>query len=146
VRERLGYGQAELARELGVTPISVWRWEAGRVRVPGWVSRSLRRLDGAVKGEDVVKSVGRPGKGRRVELGERKESGGILSSDKKVEVEEALDEAEPPGPVYEEDEFSQKDVKLGAGEKGYWILFMKQHGRVPRSRPEFEAFMKRMGG
>src|SRR6266516_164441 len=46
VRERLGLGQAELARELGVTPVTVWRWEHARTRVPRWVEASLRRIEG----------------------------------------------------------------------------------------------------
>ncbi len=49
-RARLGLGQAELARELGVTPVTVWRWEHGRTRVPRWVEASLRRIEGTEGG------------------------------------------------------------------------------------------------
>src|SRR5438552_1628974 len=49
-RARLGLGQAELARELGVTPATVWRWEHGRTRVPRWVETSLRRIEGTTGG------------------------------------------------------------------------------------------------
>ena len=49
-RARLGLKQAELARQLGVTPVTVWRWEHGRTRVPRWVEASLRRIEGTTGG------------------------------------------------------------------------------------------------
>ena len=43
-REMLGLKQADLARELGVTSVTVWRWEHGRKRIPAWVGQSLDRM------------------------------------------------------------------------------------------------------
>ena|SRR5439155_13816574 len=58
VRARLGLGQAELARELGVTPVTVWRWEHRRTRVPRWVEASLRRMEGTTVGRAQDKAEG----------------------------------------------------------------------------------------
>ena len=44
IRKRLGLTQAELAKELGVTRVSVARWEIGMYAVPEMAARLLERL------------------------------------------------------------------------------------------------------
>lgn len=46
IRKCLAWSQARLARELGVSPATVCRWESGKIRIP----LSMARLIGLVSG------------------------------------------------------------------------------------------------
>lgn len=50
LRREHGIGQAALARELGVTPGTVWRWEKGRVTIPDTHKITLSRRFGVTAG------------------------------------------------------------------------------------------------
>jgi transcriptional regulator with XRE-family HTH domain len=45
IRTRLGLTQAQLAEKLGVTRISVTRWEAGQMNIRESAARLLRMLE-----------------------------------------------------------------------------------------------------
>jgi DNA-binding transcriptional regulator YiaG len=44
IRERLGYTQAELAKEVGVKTDTVSKWEQGRRNIPAPVEKLLKLL------------------------------------------------------------------------------------------------------
>jgi transcriptional regulator with XRE-family HTH domain len=44
LRQSLGLTQEELAAQLEVHPITVWRWSNGDTTVPKWVARELKLL------------------------------------------------------------------------------------------------------
>lgn len=45
-RAETGLSQAQLARALGVKPISAWRWETGRIVPPVWRLRLISEVLG----------------------------------------------------------------------------------------------------
>jgi transcriptional regulator with XRE-family HTH domain len=53
-RKRNGFSQGKLARVLGVTPLSVSRWERGERRIPTFLRLALERLE-EIKGGELTK-------------------------------------------------------------------------------------------
>lgn len=45
-RNEAGLSQAQMARALGVKPISAWRWETGRITPPLWRLRLISEVLG----------------------------------------------------------------------------------------------------
>ena len=45
LRERLALTQQELAKEIGVHPMTVSKWETGASGIPGPVARLVERMD-----------------------------------------------------------------------------------------------------
>jgi transcriptional regulator with XRE-family HTH domain len=44
-REKFGLKQAEFARRLGVTPVTVWRWEHGKQPIPESVVKTISMME-----------------------------------------------------------------------------------------------------
>lgn len=50
-RKTLGLSQTEMAREMGVSQSTVWRWEEGKLRISPLAKLAADLLVGAKKGE-----------------------------------------------------------------------------------------------
>ena len=50
-RKRTGYSQGKLAKVLGVTPLTVSRWERGERKPPSFLRLALERLEEIEGGE-----------------------------------------------------------------------------------------------
>ena len=62
-RKKNGYSQIRLGKELGVTTITVYRWEKAMREIPSFLHLALKYLE--LKGGDLKAGNKKEGKGRK---------------------------------------------------------------------------------
>ena len=64
-REALGLSQSDLARPLGVPPLTVWKWEHARQKAPAIMDMALRGVEATLQTDRQRARARRATRGRR---------------------------------------------------------------------------------